>query len=352
MYKYKLASNNLDFLRLLLASAVVILHLSHLSGNPIIASYSESLEFLSKRAVPGFFIISGFLIYMSYEYSKNMESYIWKRMLRIYPAYIVLIFLCAFCFFYLAELSTEDYFNINWIKYLVSNLTFLVFLKPTLPGVFQEHHIQVVNGALWTLKIEVMFYLLVPLIFKLVKIFSAKKVIVFMYVSSLAYNLTLEYLSDFHGMAIFKTLQNQLPGQMTYFTAGIFAYLYFELVKRYIRYFLIAAFVTFYIEIQALEPIALMSVLIFVFMILDFKIDLSKIGDVSYGVYIYHFPIIQVLIALNVFQDSPVLLVLFTYLLTFTFALASWKLIEQRANRHKNFNISKLLKTISIRNKF
>ena len=114
--------------------------------------------------VDAFFVISGFLIFMSYERTSSLRRYAIKRARRIYPAYLCIILLCAFGLFTLSGLPVDQYFSADWFKYLVANLTFLNFLAPSLPGVFENNLLQAVNGALWTIKIEVMFYCSVPLI--------------------------------------------------------------------------------------------------------------------------------------------------------------------------------------------
>ena len=105
-------------------------------------------------AVKAFFVVSGFLIFMSFERSSSFASYARKRIRRIYPAYFTVVMLCAIFLVAVSSKNIEHYFSFVWVKYVLANLAFLNFLQPTLPGVFDSNKIAVVNGALWTLKIR------------------------------------------------------------------------------------------------------------------------------------------------------------------------------------------------------
>jgi len=341
-FKYKTSGNNLDLLRLLLASLVVILHLSDLTGNQLISDYSNIFEFASSRAVPGFFIISGFLIYMSYEKSTTLGDYYWKRLLRLAPAYIILIFISAIFLFFASSADAEQYFSNSWLDYVFYNLLFMNFISPELPGVFSDNIIQAVNGSLWTLKIEVMFYILVPILYKVASKFSALLVMMLIFIMSVVYMKVMNGLYLETGSQIYHQLSYQLPGQMMYFVSGILAYLYYDFLKKNIRYFLALALGIFYFDILTLDAIALTISLVFVFMILPFKVNLRKVGDMSYGVYIYHFPIIQVLVSNGYFIESPKVLILITYVLTFVAAFFSWHIIEKKSLLlKKSFKLNK-----------
>src|ERR1035441_3699041 len=78
-------NNNLDLVRLVLASVVVIVHCRDLSLQPGLAWLTKWLD--SGIAVKGFFAISGCLIIASYERSPSLRDYFEKRMRRILPAY-------------------------------------------------------------------------------------------------------------------------------------------------------------------------------------------------------------------------------------------------------------------------
>ena len=339
MHKYQIQSNNLDFLRLILASLVVIWHLSELTQNASIEKFASTFEFAASKAVPGFFIISGFLIYMSFEKSTSLGGYFWNRFLRIYPAYILLLVSCSLLFFFISSYTLEDYFGLDFVKYFFYNLIFLNFIQPMLPGVFQDHVITVVNGSLWTLKIEILFYLAVPLVYGLIKLIGPLKVIFFIYIASIVYFEFFEYLYLISSIHLYHSLAMQLPGQMAYFICGVVAYLYFGVIKEKIKYLLPLAVGIFIFEFRYLEPVALMLVLIYFFMICKYTVNLRKIGDISYGVYIYHFPIIQIFISLSILDQNPLGLIVLTYFTTYLVAYGSWVLIEKRSLKLKNFKL-------------
>lgn len=104
--------------------------------------------------------------------------------------------------------------------YLAANLVFLNFLAPNLPGVFATNPVTEVNGALWTLKVEVMFYAAVPVIAWLCRRLGTALVLLGLYLASVAYYLILGQLAEAHGSQLYAQLQRQLPGQLSYFVAG------------------------------------------------------------------------------------------------------------------------------------
>jgi peptidoglycan/LPS O-acetylase OafA/YrhL len=190
----RLKRNNFDLLRLIFAGIVCLIHAYQLSGFEQLAVFTQFLS--SDVAVKAFFIVSGFLIFMSYERSTSLRSYAEKRIRRIYPAYFAVIVLCAFGLVLATEKSALEYFSGEWVRYVAANLVFLNTLQPTLPGVFQSNNIAAVDGALWTLKIEAMFYVAVPLIALSFKKFGRLRMIVLVYALSVTYSLVLNLLAE------------------------------------------------------------------------------------------------------------------------------------------------------------
>jgi len=145
-------SNNFDLLRLIFAITVAIVHLAVLTKIEVL---NKLLWFLSSEvSVDSFFVISGFLIFKSFDSSSSLKNYASKRIRRIFPGYSAVVVLCAFFMFFVSTKGAAEYFTIDFLKYIFFNLLTLNFIQPTLPGVFNTNSLPIINGALWTIKIE------------------------------------------------------------------------------------------------------------------------------------------------------------------------------------------------------
>lgn len=318
-------------LRLLFAGTVCLFHAYNLSG-------FKQLEWIPgvlspAVAVKAFFVISGFLIFMSFERSSSFTSYARKRIRRIYPAYFTVVMLCAIILVVVSSKNVADYFSIAWIKYVVANLAFLNFLQPTLPGVFDSNNITAVNGALRTLKIEVMFYLIVPLFVLLFRRFSCLLILALVYCASVAYSELLAVVAQRTGSGIYVELGRQLPGQLSYFMTGAFFYYFLPLFERRAWYFLFFAVLMLVANIAYplpfFEPFALGTVVIF-FGLRFYVGNFGKYGDFSYGAYILHFPVIQLVLYTGWLRESPWYFLTTVVFITATASIAMWHLVEKR----------------------
>lgn len=327
----RLTTNNFDLLRLLFAGTVCIVHAYELSGYQKLAWIGSILS--SAVAVKAFFVVSGFLIFMSFERTSSISSYAEKRFRRIYPAYFIVVMICAFGLIGISSKGLADYFSLAWIKYVLANLSFLNFLHHTLPGVFDTNRLQAVNGALWTLKIEVMFYLSVPLFVLLFRRFSHLLIIAMIYIGSVAYMILFSWLAERTGSGFYLEFARQLPGQLSYFLAGAFFYYHLPFFERWVRYFLFCAVLVLatntHWSMPLLEPFALATVVIF-FALFLYAGNFGRYGDFSYGVYILHFPIIQCFINFGWLTSHPWLFLIAIALATAMAAIAVWHLVEKR----------------------
>ena len=135
-----------------------------------------------------FFIMSGFLIFYSYIKNPNLKNYIRKRTKRILPPYLLVVILCFIIGSFITNLRITEYLQSGEsYSYLINNILFLNFLQPTLPGVFENNPIQAVNGSLWTMKVEIMFYISVPIVFYLLKKYNKLWVMIGIFVFSILY---------------------------------------------------------------------------------------------------------------------------------------------------------------------
>lgn len=327
----RLARNNFDLLRMFFAVTVCLVHAYELSGFQELAIINAVLS--SAVAVKSFFVVSGFLIFMSYERSSSLASYARKRIRRIYPAYFTIVMFAAIILVLVSSKTVSAYFSLAWIKYVAANLVFMNFLQPTLPGVFESNNLAAVNGALWTLKIEVMFYLAVPLFVFLFRRFSHLPILVLAYCLSFAYAEIMTIVAERTGSGAYLELARQLPGQLCYFIAGAFLYYFLPLFERRVVYFVVAAVLLLaakaILPLSFFEPFALASLVVFLGLFL-YVGNFGKYGDFSYGFYIVHFPVIQLFIYEGWFKESPWCFLLAVILVTMTGAIAMWHLVEKR----------------------
>lgn len=326
--------NNFDFLRFFFAFIVVIGHLIVITGNTTLHALKP--YFNTYTSVTAFFCISGFLIAQSYCNTKSIKRYFLKRAARLLPAYVVVILASAIGLSIISQLSVTDYFSGTALyKYLIANLSFLNFIQPDLPGVFIKDGLTTdVNGALWTLKIELSFYLAIPVLFYLLnKTRNKTALLIAIYILSVMYKNGLDMLGN-HNQT-FTFLARQLPGFLSYFCSGIFIYLRLDTFLRYKNKLILAAFLIFFAEscinAEIFSPAAMAIIVFFFAFSLKQLNNFGKYGDISYGIYIVHCPIIKTITYFGFFdQYNPFLISFITICLVVLIAFISWHTIEKR----------------------
>jgi peptidoglycan/LPS O-acetylase OafA/YrhL len=313
------------------AGTVLLVHAHVLSGHPDLSVLSTALS--SEVAVRGFFVVSGILVFMSFENSESLRSYAEKRLRRIYPAYFVAVMLGAILLVTLSNSTPADYFSLEWLKYVLANLVFLNFIHGALPGVFEDNIFREVNGALWTLKIEVMFYAVIPVIALACRRFQRLWILSIIYAASVLYTYILTGLAESTGSPTYVVLARQLPGQLAYFVSGAAIYYYLNFFEKHLLKFLVAAICILithkFYPLPVLEPLALATVVAF-FGFFLYAGNFGKYGDFSYGIYILHFPILQIMIQAGLFEQSPYLALAIACVLVFASAVLMWNLVEKR----------------------
>lgn len=327
----RLRHNNFALLRFLFAFVVFLAHAYVLSGADRLSVLNALIS--SDLAVKSFFVVSGFLIFMSYENSCDILSYFVKRGRRIYPAYFFIITLGIALGGFFSASAWNDYFSLQLLKYVAANLVFLNFLQQNLPGLFGDNPLQAVNGALWTLKIEVMFYLFVPLAVMAFRKFGRLQMLVILYLCSVVYSVVMEGMADKTGLGFYLELQRQLPGQIAFFIAGAAGYYYLHYLVKYAAWLVPLAVASFVLQSWlpwgAVQPIALGVLVVYFACVIPCLGNFDKYGDFSYGIYIVHFPILQILIAYGLFRESPWTMLLVSGALVMTVAFLLWHFIEK-----------------------
>lgn len=332
--------NNFDIVRLILASIVMLVHSAEVTRNVDIRFLSNYLD--SNFAVKGFFAISGFLIAKSYLRSDTIRSYFAKRALRILPAYCFVIIMCFFIGVCLTTLPLLEFIkHKDTVKYLIANLSFMNFLQPSLPGVFTGNPNQPLDGSLWTIKAEVILYILLPFIIPLMKKNPLKIYFIIFFVSCLWFF----YFTYLYSGPKADTLAKQFVSLSSYFFFGTLVATYQPAFDK-IKGTAIASLIIFFLLKNTafsflIEPIAFSSLIILLCTGFCKEIVISQYGDLSYGMYLYHWPIIQVLTHFGVYDKNAYLGLLLTVTLTLALSYISWNLLEKKFLKIKKSHLFK-----------
>lgn len=336
--------NNFDFLRLLLASLVIVSHSYPLSGfgnYEILANFSEKQIDFGSLAVNCFFIISGYLILISLQRSRNIIDYSWKRLLRLFPALIALLIITMLFLPFIYKGTQEHIFQEeSYWSYFFRNLS-LYHIQFNISGIFETNPFRgMINGSLWTLCYEfTMYFILVPLFWvknqKKLLIIIIGSVFILSYILSLFFPNFYDYFFQ-----IVKMKSSNFYRLSSFFLAGslmVFLNQKFLMKREVLLISLLVSLLTLYYGgFTFLSPVVLP------FLVIGFGLRSTKyisnlshrIGDLSYGIYIYGFLVQQTLMYL--FELQTYSLMLFSLIITIILSYFSWHYIERVFLRYKN----------------
>lgn len=336
--------NAIGFLRVLLASFVIYYHCFALSGYQ---DPSHSILFeISALAVPGFFFLSGMLITRSFLGSANWRHFLWNRVLRIVPGYWVCLIVSAIGFGALA--CHHDFGSVSALfrptgdgplRYIVHNW-FLVQRQASVAGTFAHNPYPLaMNGSLWTLINEFGCYLIVCL-FGVAGLLAKRREAIF----GLVIALFVLYLvpagviqPHLPHKAADYLYRYQLLHQGLFFGIGSVCWLYREKIQLrgvFAMLSLVAWLIAFEmggIVGRLLVPAAISYLLLWIAFRAwpFFNFDLKR--DLSYGIYIYAFPVQQTLAMYGFYRFGVWPLFGVSLVATLPLAYMSWTFVEKRA---------------------
>ena len=331
--------NNFNLIRIVAAFAVLITHSFALAiGTGGAEPLRESLGMtLGAIAVDVFFITSGFLVTASLFARQSAIEFIWARFLRIYPALLVMLLLTVFGLgIFFTTMPVASYLADTKIYiYLLKCSTLIAGVKYDLPGVFEGNpYKNAVNGSLWTMPYELRMYAILVIVWIALRVSKTTRLKVFELaivsaasiagcaVITLHFFDPAEYLFEklffmFFSGAAFYVLKERISLSSKLFWLFASALLASAIVGKdafFVVYALTLAYVLFYL---AYIPSGLVR-------------KFNLVGDYSYGVYIYAFPVQQSVAA--IFPGVTVLAMgLISTAVTLTLAALSWHLLEKRA---------------------
>lgn len=330
-------TNNFDLLRLIAATTVLFSHCFPLAGQtgkePFVAF--TDLDSGGGFAVTAFFAISGYLITGSCLNSRSVTDYLLKRILRVIPGLAVCVavtvFVLGFIFSdlpvweYLRNPATTAYWHNIWL-----------YTHYSLPGVFERNaYPNAVNGALWTLPVEVLMYLIV-LLLGMVRALHARAMVVF---------LGMCWWANFQGVPAFALQYADWAGVLPVAASAKLLCVFFggSLLCLHDRQGLartdlaiLAVFALLAVRgtnalLAAYVMLSPLIVLAFSFLSWGPISKLCRNGDISYGVYIYAFPVQQSVVSLLDNAVSPFVLFCYSVPVTYLLAALSWRFVERPA---------------------
>ena len=334
----KRRDNNFNLLRLLFASMVILSHSFELvDGNPKREIFHRLFptQIGGGLAVCGFFLLSGFLIVQSWHRDPRLLDFFKKRVLRIYPAFIVATLVSLFIFGPLGTHDAKGYFANLHLKGVVRRA--ILLCTPPDDLVFTGLHYPSLNGAMWTISTEFRCYLLVPLLGLFGFIKSRLGWLLFT-VAVVAYFLRspkfpCAFMTGLVWGNVLPELPQFLPYLLSYFCVGGCFYLFRKEVRfRTAWALIILPIVIVGLQYQRCSQIVLLTggaYLLFWFAFLHVPaLDFFKThSDVSYGTYLYGWPI-QNLLIWYIPHISPWVVFYITLLTSLSIGWLSWHLVE------------------------
>jgi peptidoglycan/LPS O-acetylase OafA/YrhL len=325
--------NSLNAIRLALATLVIVSHawpIGGFGGDPKVGDLS-----LGGWAVAGFFAISGFLITTS-RLRSSFSAYLWRRMLRIFPGLWICLLATLVLFVPIAALVEGGADHVgpsSLVEYLAAN------------GVLESGHQNIGgtlsgvpypgawNGSLWTLWFEFGCYLVLGglLVFSrlrerpgvLVGLFGACALVNLAQAEfSVEFPFRLQWAADlgsyFFAGAVLCVYANRIP--MSGFLVAISTAV------------LAAAALTDHVQAVGAMPLAYL--LIWLGSVLPLQ-AVGRRNDISYGVYIYAFPIQQLLALAGAAALGVLPFTVLCIVCTLPLAALSWFFVEEPAMRLK-----------------
>ncbi len=332
-----------DYLRIGLSIFIVYWHCIWISTGSVElgkALWSGSFRFIPAAILPMFFALSGFLIAGSLSRTK-IHQFVALRIIRIVPA---LVFDTVFCALLLGPVITNltltDYFHSE--KLYAYFLNILGIIHYQLPGVFTNNiGSDNVNAQLWTIPFELECYLTI-VILKICNIVNSRKNLIITFIIATIYLIYTQLhqapldkfthvpgrmlvLTFLAGILIFQNSDKITLTKLNFFSALLVSILCLQFYQlTYLAAFPIA-YITVYIGVQKFRKIPL--------------------GDLSYGLFLFHFPIGQTIIHFIPETKSINALFLMTLPASCIIAWISWTFVEKPALSKKKNIIEYMDKT-------
>jgi peptidoglycan/LPS O-acetylase OafA/YrhL len=344
-------ANSFDLLRLVFSLVVVVFHCFPTAG---LDEKGIWLDFSNKNfisfgvfSVFAFFLISGYLITASFENSSSITEYFKKRFLRIYPGLWVCFVVSSLVFGYIFHFikTGQNYWEFlsiyfrSCLHYIEGNLTGFVRFNTINDLVSGAGRRDAYNASLWTIIFEIRAYIFVA-IFGAFGFFKRRYLILVITAAMWIVNIFSSYYPSVSDKVAYWIGSSVSTSLYTYFLVGMCFWLFRDKVKYNIWAFGISILV-FVLAIlfklyPFVGPISFGYIVLFLAFNFPIKSFLKRYGDPSYGIYIYSWPI-QNILFLSGFVSSYGMMahIIASVILSTIAGFASWHLVEKHFLKKK-----------------
>ena len=340
-------SNNFDLIRLLAAAQVALVHSAgHLGADLQLPVLTTVIGFFP--GVPIFYFVSGFLISRSFERNPRVNEFARNRILRIYPALLVCLAVS------LASVAATGYFHAHpvaagpLIAWLGAQASVAQFFNPAF---LRGYGVGVLNGSLWTISVELQFYVLIPCIYaalgsRLHRAREANAILVGAIVFFMLTNrLYMWAAPHYAGVLPYEFFGVTFVPWIYMFLVGLLFQRNFATLQRMVRGRFLPLLLLYCLACwlaldafgstfgNALPPVLFVILSFLLFAAAYSRATLSdrllRRNDISYGIYIYHMPVVNFLLSQSMGGSKAALAMAMA--VTIALAWGSWILIERPA---------------------
>jgi peptidoglycan/LPS O-acetylase OafA/YrhL len=340
--------NNFDLLRLLAALQVAVVH-----GIEVLKPtgyFARLLEAGLDRfpGVPIFFVISGVLISKSYEHSDSLRDYLRNRCLRIYPGLWVCLVVSVAVILALGVGSLGRITAADWLLWWAGQMSIFqnfqaTFLEPLSTGL---------NGSLWTIPIELEFYIVLPALYGILRLrrrLGNMRLLAIALASLAVHLLIVNSHRSVVQVRAYSLLEATLAPYLWMFLVGVSIQRNWSTVRGWLfgrahwwglGYLMLCAAAR-WLRVDTggnnMSPVYLLPLAGLVVSLAMSAPQLSdrilRHHDVSYGLYLYHMLVIEFLVGLA--APSGWASIAAAIIVSLVLAALSWTLIEKQYLRGK-----------------
>jgi peptidoglycan/LPS O-acetylase OafA/YrhL len=348
--------NNFDLIRLLAALQVVTAHtMTALKLDGVNATFFN-LGIRMFPGVPIFFVVSGFLISKSYERSHSLHDYYRNRCLRIFPALWICLVASIAVILFAGVATLNPISSADWLGWWFAQMS---LYQQYDPGFMRPRGIGWLNGSLWTIPIELEFYIVLPVFYGVLRLRkrSGDAALIGLFAASIAIHFNYSHPALFPGTPAHAFWVETLVPYLWIFGVGVLMQRHWIRVSGcltgrthwwllgYVLLCVIAKRLHLSVGSADISPLFLLPLAA---LVLSCAVSLPSLSDrllrhvdVSYGTYIYHALVLNVLLLLGVAGDF--LSAMLAVAISFGLGAISWWCVEQPFLRRKRESMRQAL---------